>query len=332
MAKSKRFAVILLASIFFLLLSVVLSLCLGSVNITPYELVKIVIGRETGVKANIFWYSRLVRTLSSMLSGVALAVSGAVIQKVLANKLASPSIIGVNAGAGFGVTLCCAFGVISGWMISAAAFAGSLAAVLIISFFSYRTGASKTTVILSGVALNSIFNAFCEAISVLDTDVNMMTLDFRVGGFSSVSYTRLTPAAILILISLFVLFTLSNELDVLSLGDESALGVGLSVKKYRFVFLFLAALLSGAAVSFSGLLGFIGLIVPHFVRKLAGGESRRLIPMCAVIGGAFVTFCDLAARMLFIPYELPVGIIMSLVGGPAFVFLLIRLKGGRRSV
>lgn len=308
----------------------VLSLCLGNVVFSPGELFDILIGKNQGVGRSILLYARLPRTVGALLAGAALAVSGAVLQNILANKLASPGIIGVNAGAGLGVTVCCAFGVISGIRVSLAAFGGSLATVLIIFFFSRRTGASKTTVILGGVALNGILNAVCESITVLDTDVAMLSIDFRVGGFSSVSYLRLAPAAVIILLGLTVLFTLCNELDVAGLGDETARGVGLSVEKYRMIFLALAALLAGAAVSFAGLLGFVGLIVPHFVRRFSGNESGRLLPLCAVSGAGFVTLCDTASRLVFAPYELPVGILMSVMGGPVFLYLLMRHKGGHR--
>jgi len=125
-----------------------------------------------------------------------------------------------------------------------------------------------------------------------------------------------------------VLMTLSNELDVLTLGDEAAQGLGMSVRRTKTVFLLLAALLAGASVSFAGLLGFIGLIVPHFARKIAGNVSCILLPVCALYGGAFVTLCDLLARVAFAPYELPVGILMSVIGAPFFVLLLMKHKGG----
>lgn len=312
------------------LMAAVLSLCLGNIHFTPAELFRILCGGGEGMSRSILLYARLPRTLAALSAGAALAVSGAVLQNVLANKLASPGIIGVNAGAGLGVTVCCALGILSGYAVSAAAFAGSLITVCAISLFSFRTNASKTTVILGGVAMNSILNAICESVTVLDANVAMLSIDFRVGGFSSVSYTRLLPAVILILPAFAVLFTLCNELDVVTLGDETAQGVGLPVRKYRLLFLVLAALLAGAAVSFAGLLGFIGLIVPHFVRRLAGNESGKLLPLCALSGAGFVTLCDLISRLLFAPYELPVGILMSVIGGPVFLFLLVRYKGGHR--
>ena len=319
-----------LCSIVLTLLIATASLCLGNIMLTPLQLLDILRGSGESVNRSILLYARLPRTLAALLAGAALAVSGAVLQNVMANRLASPSVIGVNAGAGLGVTLCCAAGVWSGIRVSFAAFGGSLITVLVIFLFSRRANASKTTVILGGVAMNSILNALCESVTVLDTDTAMLSMDFRVGGFSSVSYSRLAPAVVLILIALGVLLTFCNELDVVTLGDETAQGVGLPVEKYRLFFLALSAMLAGAAVSFAGLLGFVGLIVPHFVRRLVGNESGKLLPLCALGGAGFVTLCDTASRLLFAPFELPVGILMSVIGGPVFLFLLLRYRGGHR--
>ena len=296
-----------------LLLSAALSLGLGAAALTPV----------------IFRYVRLPRTLGCLLAGAALAVSGAVIQGVLSNKLASPSIIGVNAGAGLAVTLCCAFGCLSGWAIAGSAFLGAMISVLLIVFTAEKAGASRTTVILGGVAVNAFLNALSEALSTLIPEVGMLAGDFRVGGFGSVSHVRLIPAGVLICLALLAVFSLHNELDVLSLGEETAQSLGMSVKKIRTVLLVLSAMLAGAAVSFAGLLGFVGLIVPHAVRRLASCESRYLLPLCAMGGAAFVALCDTAARVVFAPFELPVGILLSVLGGPFFLGLLLKRKGGR---
>lgn len=297
----------------------VLSIIFGSVNIFASENAE-----------NIILYSRLPRTLAALLGGGALALSGGVLQNVLMNKLASPSIIGINAGAGLGVTLAASFSLISGIFVSLAAFFGSLITVLTIALFSKKLCASKTTVILGGVALNSMLSAVSEAVCALNPDLAMLTTEFRVGGFSNVSYQRLIPAGIMIMIAFILLLTLSNELEVVSLGDETASSVGLNANKFRILFLVLAALLAGSAVSFCGLLGFVGLIVPHFVRRIADNQSRRLLPLCFVIGGGFVSLCDLISRLVFAPYEMPVGILMAVVGGPVFVGLIVKTRGGHR--
>lgn len=296
-----------------LALSAGLSLGLGAASLTPM----------------IFRFVRLPRTLACLLSGAALAVSGAVIQGVLSNKLASPSIIGVNAGAGLAVTVCCALGQLSGWVIAGSAFLGALISVLLIVYTAEKAGASRTTVILGGIAVNAVLNAMSEAVVTLVPEAGMMAGDFRVGGFGAVSHVRLIPAGILIAVALMAVYSLRQELDVLTLGEETAQSLGLPVRTVRTLLLVLAAMLAGAAVSFAGLLGFIGLIIPHAVRRIVGSENRVLLPMCAIGGGAFVTLCDTVARVAFAPYELPVGILLSALGGPFFLVLLMKWKGGR---
>ena len=306
-----------------------LSLRLGAATMGIGELWQALLSGPQGKAGIIFWYSRLPRTIACLLAGAALSVSGGVIQSVLHNRLASPTIIGVNAGAGLGVTLSCALGALSGWAIADSAFLGAMCAMLLVVFLGKTTGASRSTVILAGVAVNATLNAVAEAIATLSPEVAMLSVDFRVGGFASVSHTRLIPAGVLILLALAALMTLRNELDVLALGDDTARSLGLPVKQMRTLFLALAALLAGAAVSFAGLLGFVGLIVPHAIRTITGSDNRQLLPLCILVGGAFVTLCDVAARMLFAPYELSVGILLSVIGGPVFLVLLLRKKGDR---
>ena len=313
------------------LMAAVVSLCTGAAGVTLEQLWRAVLEGPNSTAGYIFWYARLPRTCGCLLAGAALAVSGGVIQNVLHNKLASPSIIGVNAGAGLAVTVCCALGVLSGWAIAGSAFLGAVTCVLLIVFVAQKAGASRTTVILGGVAVNAFLNALSEALTVLIPEAGMLAGDFRVGGFSSVSWPRLLPAACLILLALALIFSLHNFLDILSLGEETARSLGMRVRMMRTFLLILAAMLAGAAVSFAGLLGFVGLIVPHAVRKLAGGESRFLLPLCALLGAAFVTVCDLVSRIAFAPYELPVGILLSVLGGPVFLVLLWKRKGGRHA-
>lgn len=315
------------------LLAAGLSICLGAAGLAPGELWAALRQENAGsAAARILWYVRLPRTAACLLAGAGLAVSGAVIQAVLANPLASPSIIGVNAGAGLAVSVCCAMGGAAlGWVTAGLAFAGGMAAVLLVVLVARRTGASRMTVVLGGVAVSTFLNAGSEAIATLFPDAAVGSADFRVGGFSSVSLPRLWPAAILILAGLLITFTLSNELDVLSLGEDTARGLGMRVAATRTLLLALAALLAGATVSFAGVLGFVGLIVPHIARRFVGVSSGRLLPMCALCGAALVTLCDLAARLLFAPFELPVGILLSFIGGPFFIALLAKKGGGRHA-
>ena len=315
-----------------LLLSVVLGLLLGSTKLNLWNAIAEIVSKNTdSADARILIYVRLPRVIAALICGMALAVSGAVIQGVLANRLASPNIIGVNAGAGLAITLCSAFGLIGGWQVSVFSFIGAFAAVIIVSLGARKWRASRGTVILMGVALNAFLGAVSDTVATFVPDVSIMSIDFKTGDFSSVTYAKIIPASFLIVISVLVLITLSNELDVLTLGDENAKGLGLNANAMRVIFLLLSALLAGAAVSVCGLLSFVGLLVPHAVRRIASSESKHLIPLCALLGAGFVTLCDTLARVVFAPYELPVGIIMSFIGAPFFIFILIKGKGGHRN-
>ena len=153
--------------------------------------------------------------------------------------------------------------------------------------------------------------------------------DFRIGGFANLTMAKLNPAGFIILAGVLCALLTAGELDILALGTDTAQSLGLNVKRWRLVLLGVAAALAGAAVSFSGLLGFVGLIVPHMARRLVGENSRPLLAACALGGAAMLTLCDLLGRTLFAPYEVPVGIVLSLAGGPFFLWLLLRQRGGR---
>ena len=318
-----------LAGLIFLGISALLGILLGSTALTFGEIAAgFRNGFQSSAGARIFAYVRFPRTLASLVCGAALAVSGGVIQGVLANRLASPSIIGVNAGAGLAVTLCSALGIIGGWQLSLFAFLGAFASVMVVSLGSRRWGASRGTVILMGVAMNSLLGAVSNTITTFIPEADLMSNDFKIGEFSAVTYPKLLPATVLILAVILVLGTLHNELDVLTLGEDAARGLGLNTGMMQTLFLMLAAMLAGCAVSLAGLLSFVGLLVPHAVRRVAGSKSSHLIRLCALYGAGFVCLCDTLARTLFSPYEIPVGIIMAYLGAPFFVFILIKGKGG----
>ena len=307
-----------------------LSLSIGSVKLSTEQMLDALTGREADpIAARIILYSRLPRTCAAMLAGAALSVSGVVIQTVLNNPLASPGVIGVNSGAGFAVALVCAASPLAQRYTPLVAFCGALAGVLLVTILSQRTGASRMTMILAGVAISALFSAGIDAVVTLVPDAINGITDFRIGGFTGVTMMQLAPAAGLILVSLGIAFSLSQQMDILALGSDTAQSLGLSVQFVRFILLVLAAALAGAAVSFGGLMGFVGLIIPHTMRRLLGENSLPLLLSSALGGAFFVTMCDLLARILFSPFELPVGIILAFAGGPFFLWLLFKQKGGR---
>lgn len=328
---NKKIFILFTIAVLLLFTAAAFGLMLGSTQIKFTDIFSALKNGPVNSAGKIIIFVRLPRTLGSIFTGAALAVAGAVIQNVLANRLASPSIIGVNAGAGLAVTLCTVLGLYGGWQMSAFSFLGAFLTVILISFGAQKLGASRGTVILMGVAVNSLLNAFSDAIITFNPNLAVMSTDFKIGDFSAVTYQKLIPAMIIIAIALLITFTLSNELDVLTLGEENARGLGMNTKLVRTVFFILAAMLSGCGVSIAGLLSFVGLIVPHIVRMLGGRKSAHLLPLSALFGGSFVCLCDTIARTLFAPYEIPVGIIMAFLGAPFFFFILIKGKGGHKN-
>ncbi len=308
----------------------ILSLCVGAVAVPPGELLAALTGRGSGTSAAIVLYVRLPRTAGCLAAGAALAVSGAVIQTVLANPLASPNVIGVNAGAGAAVALCCTAAPAAVGLVPVAAFLGAFVSAMLVLGVARRAGASRITLVLTGVAMSSIFSACIDLLVTLVPDALNGYSDFRVGGMGGVTMARVAPAAAAGAVCLAGVLLLTNELDLLALGDETARSLGLRAERMRVILLALAAGLAGAAVSVAGLVSFVGLIVPHLIRRLLGEESRPLVLGCAFGGAALLTVCDTAARTLFAPYEIPVGVVLSLGGGPFFIWLLLRQKGGRR--
>ena len=325
-SKRRSGLIALLAAL--LLLSGVANLAFGAVPIPPGEVIAALLGRGSGTTASIVLYARLPRLCGCLLAGAALACSGVIIQGVLNNPLAAPNIIGVNSGAGLATAICCALAPGAVQIAPIAAFLGALTGVMLVLFISEQAGAARITLVLAGVAMSSMFSAGIDAVVTFVPDALSGYTDFRVGGVKNLSMARLAPAFWVILIALAIALSLSNELDLLLLGRETARSLGLPAKQLRLVLLMLAAALAGAAVSFAGLLGFVGLLAPHMMRRLVGEDSFPLLLSSALGGGLLLTACDLASRLIFAPFELPLGVVLSLAGGPFFIWLLLKQRRG----
>ncbi|MDR1465937.1 MAG: iron ABC transporter permease [Oscillospiraceae bacterium] len=283
------------------------------------------------LKGPIFWQVRLPRLCACLLCGAGLAVSGLLSQTLLSNPLSSPTLLGVNSGAGFAVALAGAFLPLGGGWLPFAAFLGALLASLLIFAVScghgHSRGSRRSVLLLAGVALSSILSAGIETMHTLFPGALPGYNSFLLGNFGGVGWARLSPAWVGMVCCLLASLCLAGPLDIFALGDEAAAALGLRVNLTRGAALLLSAALAGAAVSVCGLLGFVGLMSPHLARALfGGGKHRILLPASALLGAALVVFCDTLSRTLFAPYELPAGIALSFVGGPFFLYLLLRRK------
>jgi len=286
---------------------------------------------EENVDAQIFFVARLPRVLSGALVGATLAAAGVVLQAMLRNPLATPFTLGVSAGGALGAMLAIAFGLEVGMMgvssIPIASFAGSLVAIGIVYWLasSQKRGLSTNVLLLAGVTLNSFFSALILFVQYLsDFTESFRTIRWLMGDLDVGSYSPLIAALPFVVAAFAVFAILPRTLNVLTLGDDVAAARGVEVVRTQRLAFLSASLATGAAVSLGGPIGFIGIIVPHLVRLMVGSDHRIVLPAAALFGAAFTVLCDLGARTIMAPLELPVGIITALIGGPFFLWLLVK--------
>ena len=283
--------------------------------------------------AQTFFVARLPRTLAGATVGASLAASGVVFQGLLRNPLATPFTLGVSAGAALGAMLAITFD----WSLAAsgvsavplASFAGSFTAVAIVYALSRakHRGLSTNTLLLAGVTLNAFFSALILFVQYFaDYTDTYRTLRWLMGDLDVSSYGPLLAALPLLVVSFIVFAWLARPLNLLSIGDDSAESRGLNVTAAQRAAFLSASLATGAAVSVGGPIGFVGIIVPHLVRLMVGPDHRLVLPAASLFGAAFLVGCDVLSRTLIAPVTLPVGVIDTLIGGPFFLWLLIRRR------
>ena len=288
---------------------------------------------SANIDAQIFFIARLPRALAGALVGAALAAAGVVLQALLRNPLATPFTLGVSAGASLGAMLVLIVGLplsLSGWpAVPFASFAGSLVAVGIVYSLARvrRQGLSTNVLLLAGVTLNSLFSAVIMFVQYLaDFSQSFQAIRWLMGNLDVSSYEPIVAALPLLAIAAVGFAWLPRSLNVLTLGTEHAAARGVDVLRTQRLAFVSASLATGAAVSLGGPIGFIGIIVPHITRLIVGADHRLVLPASAFLGAAFLVTCDVGARTLMAPVELPVGVITAILGGPFFLWLLIRSR------
>lgn len=302
------------------------AICLGSTALSLRQIADGLLGRGDTSVSLILRHIRLPRVAAGLLAGIGLGISGVLLQTVTANDLASPNIIGINSGAGLAVILMLTFFPKGTVLLPAAAFAGAFLAALLILLVSSRFGSSRTFILLIGIAITTLFNAAISFLSLLDEGVLAEYNHFTVGSLKGIRMQDLGASAVLIVLAFLGALGISGRLRLLCLGDNAASALGIKVKQLRLLALGLAAASSAAVVSFAGLLGFVGLVVPHIARAQLGQNPRRMLCGSAVLGAIVVILADLLGRTLFAPSELPVGVLMSAIGAPYFLLMLLGRK------
>lgn len=307
----------------------------GSVHIPPADVMTAVwhglTGELSGPRDTIIWQLRLPRVILAALVGAALSLAGVAYQGLFRNPLADPYLLGVASGAGFGATLALLFGTSVPFMarvglpLTAFVFA-MLAVTLVLLLARQGNTVPMVSLILAGVVIGSSLSAMTSFLMLASNERAAAVLSWLLGSFAFASWSKIAVVTPFILLALLVTFLSARALNLLQLGEEAAAQLGLSVEMFKYGLIMVATLATAAAVSVSGIIGFVGLMIPHAVRLTCGPDHRSLVPLAAVLGALFMVLADLTARTLISPAEIPIGVITALVGGPFFLYLLRRQK------
>ncbi|HQN43775.1 MAG TPA: iron ABC transporter permease [Anaerolineaceae bacterium] len=313
--------------------ALILSVVVGSVWLAPAEIWQWLNGQGGQTAGTILLQLRLPRTLLVAITGAALAGSGAAYQGLFRNPLADPYLMGVAAGGGLGAILAMSIRwpyTLAGMMaVPVAAFVGALLSALLVYQLARRQGgASTASLILAGIAISSFATALTSFLMLNATGELRRALTWMMGGATLSGWLPVLAALPYVALGLGTLFTLGHALNVLQFGEEQAQQLGLPVARVRRLVVVAATLATAAAVSFAGVIGFVGLIVPHLVRLAWGPDYRHLLPLAAIGGASLLLLADVVARVAMAPQEIPVGIITALLGAPFFLWVLRRSKRG----
>ncbi len=315
-------------------------IALGPVDLTPSAVVLELLDRlpwvsvDSGLserQAAVLWELRMPRVVLGGLVGATLAMAGATYQGVFRNPLADPYLLGIAAGAGFGATLAIVAGVNSSWVLPIAAFIGGLVAVVVTYGLGMIGGGGRHTtgtLILAGVAVASFFTALQTLAQQLASDTIREVFAWILGRLTTVGWSEVATLLPFVLVAGVATLLHGRHLDVLAVGEEEASSLGLPVERVRVTLVVAATLATAAAVSVSGLIGFVGIVVPHAVRRLVGTSYRAVLPVSIIGGAAFLVGADALARNVIAPSELPIGVVTAFVGAPFFAVVLRRTRSG----
>lgn len=286
--------------------------------------------------ASIFWTMRLPRAITAFLVGAALAVTGTVMQSVLRNPLASSYTLGVSSGASLGVALMVVFGIslpfIGNFSLPMIGFVFGLGTVLLAMAMAMQLDKNleNQTIILIGMVLSLFVSSMLTILIVLSKEHMEQIIFWQMGSFSAIKWSHVQVLLMIIIPGILFLSYFAQEMDIMTFGEEQAISVGIDMRRMKIILITASALLTGTAVAFVGIIGFIDLIAPHVVRKIYGASHRIVVPMSALFGGAFMTLADMVSRTIISPSELPIGAVTTLIGAPFFAYVYFSKRGVKR--
>ncbi len=316
--------------------SLILAVAIGSVNVPPAQIISVVVHKLFGANltegiqdttVSIIWNLRLPRALLAFVVGSALSVSGAIMQSVLKNPLASSYTLGVSSGASLGAGLVILMGITLPFAnmltLPIMGFAFGLGTIFIAIGFASRVDGrlENNTIILTGMVISLFTNAIITIMAAMARDQIQRLIYWQMGSFSLKDWSTIIVLAPIAIAGVLFVLHYNRELDMLTFGEEQAKTMGVNTKRVKWILLITSAAMTGSAISFVGIIGFVDLVAPHIVRKIFGSSHRVVIPMSAVVGGTFMVLCDLVARTLIPKQDLPVGAVTALIGAPFFAYV-----------
>ncbi len=323
------------------LAAVIMGICIGSVMISLSDTFSIITAKLTGGSisqsvdaslVSILWEIRIPRALSAFFVGGALAVSGAVMQSILQNPLASSYTLGVSSGASLGaaIVIVCGFSssILGFLLLPVVGFTCGLSTVFLVILIASKldSGFKNHTIILFGMVFSLFVNAALTMLSALNQSHMQRLILWQMGTFSGKRWHHVAILSVFCILGTIAVTFYSRELDLLTFGDEEAMAVGVDTKRAKITLLVLASLLTGISVCFTGVIGFIDLTVPHITRRIFGSSHKYVIPLSMIIGGSFMVIADLLARTILAPQEIPVGAITALIGAPFFLYVYFKKR------
>ncbi|WDV44936.1 iron ABC transporter permease [Clostridiaceae bacterium M8S5] len=313
---------VLFAGILILALSFLCSIKFGSISCSLKSVVNIILGKDEGVLNVILMDVRVPRAIIAIIVGANLSISGALLQAVMRNPLADPGVTGVSAGASLSAIIILLLFPTLTYLLPVVAFAGGAVACLMVYMLAWKNGIKPIRIILAGVAVNAILGGGTSLLSILHSDKIQGVLMWVNGSLAAKSWKdvyMLLPYSIIgQLLSVFCI----RSANILQLGDDTATNLGKNVNRDRVIISAIAVYLAGVSVSVVGIIGFVGLVVPHISRLIIGSDYKYMLPLSILLGGSVLSIADTVARTIVAPIELPVGVIMAVLGGPFFLYLL----------
>lgn len=336
--KGPSFVVLCMAMVLVLIGVMILGINVGAVNLRPDWIFQIIVNHITGKEVfpveweafmdGIVWGMRFPKVIVAACVGGGLSLVGIMMQAMTKNSLADPYILGISSGASTGATSVILLGsipLIGASSVQMGAFLGAMASSLLVFVIAGSSGRfNSTTLVLSGTAVSAIFSAFTNVLIFLSPEKQKLNsaMFWMTGSFASAEWADVLPAVLALLVILVLTMVIHSSLDALLLGEEIAVTVGVNVKVLKIIIIISSSLVTGVMVSMSGVIGFVGLVIPHISRTLAGTVHRRLIPFSVLLGGIFMVLADMVARIVVAPSELPIGVVTALLGAPFFLFLI----------